>query len=88
VFIVVTRQNVQLLDMLASTFTRGRGGETSSVHNHNLINPTYGLCSGFRGVKLEKLENADLLIQAEKPIYLLYMISMRRIFVVVQRSKD
>jgi hypothetical protein len=44
--------------------------------------------SGFRGVKLEEVENVNLLVRAENPMYLLYTISMCRIFVVAQRSKD
>jgi hypothetical protein len=80
VFFVVTHQNLQFLAILASTLV----GEppsifreltvTSKVHNHNLINPTYGPCSRFRGVKLKEVENIDLLVRAEKPMYLLYAI--------------
>jgi hypothetical protein len=65
VFVVVTRQNLQFLAILASTLE----GETPSifheltmtneVHNHNPINPTYGLCFEFRGVTLEEVENID-----------------------------
>jgi hypothetical protein len=61
---------------------------TNEVHDHNPMNPTGGLCYGFRGVGLEEIENVDLLAWAEKPIDLLYVISMRRISTVAQRSKD
>jgi hypothetical protein len=65
VFFMVTRQNLQFLAILASTLA----GEppsifrelivTNEVHNHNLTNPTYGLCYGFRGVILKKIENVE-----------------------------
>jgi hypothetical protein len=94
VFFMVTRQNLQFLAILASTLEREPPSifreliVTNEVHNHNLTNPTYGLCYGFRGVKLEEVENVDLLVRAEKPMYLLYAISTHRIFIVAQRSKD
>jgi hypothetical protein len=61
---------------------------TNKVHDHKPINLTCSLCTRFRGVKVEEIENNDLFVRAEKAIYLLDAISMRRISTVAQRSKD